>query len=121
MVGVEERQDEDRRCFGDACDSLCHQDAQAVEGLAHRRLVLGTVQSATASGTPEAVDADNVGPPPAVGDYQVAAHAHRILPADLAEDTTHGHHAEVALAQRFSNVGMRCAQAQKLAPVTTPV
>ena len=24
VVGVEERQDEDRRCFGDACDSLCH-------------------------------------------------------------------------------------------------
>ena len=92
-----------------------------MEGLAHRRLVLGTVQSATALGTPVEVDVDNVGPPPAVGDYQVVAHAHRILPAGPAEDTAHGHPVAVALAQRFSNVGMRCAQAQKLAPVTTPV
>ena len=90
-----------------------------MEGLAHRRLVLDTVQSATASGT-VAVDADNVGPRPAVGDYQVAAHAHRILPAGPAEDTTHGHRVEVPLARRSSNVGMQCAQAQKLAPVTTP-
>ena len=33
---VGERQDENRRC-GDACDSLFHWDAKAVEGLAHRR------------------------------------------------------------------------------------
>ena len=91
-----------------------------MEGPAHRRLVLDTVQSVTALDTPAAVDADNVGPPPAVGDYQVVAHAHRILPAGLAEDTTHGHHAGVALARRSSDVGMQCAQARTLAPVTTP-
>ena len=91
-----------------------------MEGLAHRRLVLDTVQSATEWGTLVAVDVDNVGPHPAGGDYQVAAHARRILPAGPAEDTTHGHRVEVALAQRSSDVGTPCAQAQRLAPVTTP-
>ena len=94
-----------------------------MEGLAHRKPVLDTGQSATALGTPvAAADVDNVGPSPAVGDYPVVAHAHRILPAGLAEDTTHGLRAEAAWTQHWSSgVGMQCAQAQKPAPVTTRV
>ena len=119
-VGVEERQDENRRC-GDACDSLFHWDAQAVEGLAHRKPDPDTVLWASAWGIleeeEEAVGAGNEDRPPGVAGCPEVGHERRKSPAVPAEGKGRDHHVGVALAQQSSDVGMPYARARTLVSV----
>ena len=113
--GVGERQDENRRC-GDACDSLCHWDEEAVAGLGHRRLGPDRDPVVDSPLVVVGVDTDlEVGSCPKVGrEPRISAFAR-------AEDTERDHHAEAALAPSSSDADRPCVLARRFAPVRRPV